>query len=232
MSRLTLPCAPRPEHVADRPCTGLPTAAGTSSAEVESVTTQLDRPARADRAKSEDPDTRVARLYQSEIGRLTRFGRKLTGDPSAAEDLVQEVFVDLLQQLRADPDYLQGPPWFWLREAMVHHAAKRQRQLTRESERLGRLHATLPTELARDEMHLDFERAVAQLPDRMRACVVMAFVQDMTQDEIASTLGCSVRTVETHLRRARPRLADQLGVDWPRHTARTSKEEARHDNAH
>jgi RNA polymerase sigma factor (sigma-70 family) len=192
---------------------------------VECRVTQLDvRPARTDRAKFEDPDTRVARLYEAEIGRLTRFGRKLTGDSSAAEDLVQDVFLDLLEQLRRDPDYLQGPPWFWLREAMVHHAAKRQRQLTRESDRLGRLHASLPTELDRDEMHLDFEHAVTQLPARMRACVEMAFVHDMTQEGIAAVLGCSVRTVETHLRRARPRLADQLGVDWNPRPTRTSTE--------
>jgi RNA polymerase sigma factor (sigma-70 family) len=180
--------------------------------------------ARASRANTEDPDTRVARLYQSEIGRLTRFAHKLTGDLSAAEDLVQDVFLDLLEQLRKNPDYLQGPPWFWLREAMVHHAAKRQRQLTREADRLSQVHATLPPELGPDETRLDFERAVRQLPERMRACVVMAFVQDMTQAEIAARLDCAVRTVETHLHRARPLLAAQLGVDWAKRIARTSKE--------
>jgi RNA polymerase sigma-70 factor (ECF subfamily) len=230
MSPLTTSCAE--EHVAagglheaGSGCTGSQAAAGTSSAEVDCSTTQLDtRSARADRAKSEDPDTRVARLYEAEIGRLTRFGRKVTGDSSAAEDLAQEVFVDLLQQLRADPDYLQGPAWFWLKEAMIHHAANRQRQLTRESEHLGRLHASLGDEFEPGETHLDFDRALAQLPPRMRQCVVMACVQDMTQEEIASALGCTVRTVETHLHRARPRLAELMGVEWTPRAMRTSKE--------
>lgn len=233
MSRLTSPCRPRPEHrpadvLSRPPSTGLLVAAGTSTSKLDCSITQLaTRPARADRAKSEDPDTRVARLYEAEIGRLTRFGYTLTGNSSAAQDLVQEVFVDLLEQLRRNPDYLQGPPWFWLREAMVHHNANRQRQLTRESDRLGRLHASLPTELDRDEMHLDFERAVKQLPPRMRACVVMAFVRDMTQEEIAAALGCCVRTVETHLRRARPRLAALMELDRPPGKATATKGETR-----
>jgi DNA-directed RNA polymerase specialized sigma24 family protein len=46
----------------------------------------------------------------------------------------------------------------------------------------------------------------------------------MTQEEIASALGCTVRTVETHLRRARPRLAELMGVDWTPRAMRTSKE--------
>lgn len=230
MSPLTTSC--REEHTgagvqqeAGGACTGSRRPAGTSSAEVDCGTTQLDtRSARAGRAKFEDPDTRVARLYAAEIGRLTRFGRKVTGDSSAAEDLAQEVFVDLLQQLRADPDYLQGPAWFWLKEAMVHHAANRQRQLNRESEYLGRLRASQPEEYEPDETHLDFERALAQLPPRMRQCVVMACVQDMTQEEIAAALGCTVRTVETHLHRARPRLAELMGVDWTPRAMNASKE--------
>jgi DNA-directed RNA polymerase specialized sigma24 family protein len=68
------------------------------------MTQVIDRPAATLRhAASEDADTRVARLYQAEIGRLTSFGRLLTGDAATAEDLAQEAFIDLLTELRKDP---------------------------------------------------------------------------------------------------------------------------------
>ena len=221
MSRLTSPSRPQTATT----CPGSQCAVSPPAAEGQYGTSQFDiRTGRADCATADDPDTRVARLYETEIGRLSRLGRKLTGDASAAEDLAQDVFVDLLQQLRRDPEYLQGPPWFWLREAMVHHAAKRQRQLTRESDHLLRLHASPPELFPLSEMHFDVERALAQLPTQMRRCVVMACVHDMTQDEIASALGCTVRTVETHLHRARPRLAALLEVDWTPRGVRASKE--------
>jgi len=190
--------------------------------------TQLaDRTAGTRSAASADADTRVARIYESEIGRLTALGHLLTGDPSAAEDLAQDVFIDLLTELRADADYLQGPPWAWLRTAMVHQAAKRFRFGVREVGRLMRLYEERPMDESWSETTIDYQRALAQLPPRMRACAVLAFSEDMTQAQIAEVLGCSVRTVETQIRYAKPRLAELMGLDPDDRIAPTTQE-ARH----
>lgn len=165
-------------------------------------------------AASQDADTRIARLYEAEIGRLTALGHLLTGDSSAAEDLAQDVFVDLLEALRADADYLQGPPWPWLRKAMVHHAAKRFRLGTRELGRLMRFYKEQPMDETWSATTIDFQRAVAQLPARMRAVVVLRYAEDMTREQIADVLGCGLETVKTQLRRARPRVADLMGLAY------------------
>jgi len=179
------------------------------------MTQLIDRTAVTRAAASQDADARIARLYETEIGRLTALGQLLTGDASAGEDLAQDVFIDLLEALRADVDYLQGPPWPWLRKAMVHHVAKRFRFGTRE---LGRLMRFYEEERSVDdtwsETTIDFERAVAQLPPRMRACVVLKYTEDMTREQIADVLGCNAETVKTQIRRARPRLAELMGIEF------------------
>src|SRR5579864_2721971 len=108
--------------------------------ETAAMTQLIDRTAVTRAAASQDADARIARLYETEIGRLTALGQLLTGDASAGEDLAQDVFIDLLEALRADADYLHGPPWPWLRKAMVHHVAKRFRFGTRELGRLMRFY--------------------------------------------------------------------------------------------
>jgi RNA polymerase sigma factor (sigma-70 family) len=191
------------------------------------MTQVTDRPAVTTRhAASEDADTRVARLYEAEIGRLTALGRLLTGDAGTGEDLAQEVFIDLLTELRKDPDYLQGSPWAWLRAAMAHQAAKRLRLAVREVQRRIRVYEERAwDEESWSDSTIDFERAVAQLPPRMRACVVLTYSEDMTIEQVAQTLGCGVRTVETQLRRARPRVAELLGWELPDRTAKRSEED-------
>ena len=62
---------------------------------------------------------------------------------------------------------------------------------------------------------LDFMNALAALPTRMRACVVLFYCEDLPTAHVAETLGCSPRTVENHLRAARQRLAGSLGIEPP-----------------
>jgi RNA polymerase sigma factor (sigma-70 family) len=178
------------------------------------MTQLIDRTAVTRAAASQDADARITRLYETEIGRLTALGHLLTGDQSAAEDLAQDVFIDLLEALRADAAYLQGPPWPWLRTAMVHHVAKRFRFNTRELGRLMRVYEERAVDESWSETTIDYERALAQLPPRMRAVVVLKYSEDMTREQIAEVLGCGFETVKTQLRRAKPRLAELMGIEF------------------
>jgi RNA polymerase sigma-70 factor (ECF subfamily) len=177
-------------------------------------------------AATADADERVARVYTMEIDRLAGFGRLMAGgDASAGEDLAHEVFMDLLGRERHDPGYLRDPAWPWLRTALVHRALDRKRQALRELKRMIRVYDR--GEQPWSDGTIDLARAVNTLPPRMRACVVLHYAQDMSQEQVAATLGCGVRTVETHLHRARQRLATCLGVDLDLPSAVRSQE--RHD---
>ena len=65
-----------------------------------------------------------------------------------------------------------------------------------------------------DAVRRDDQRQVADavraLPDRQRDCIVLRFYADLTDAEIAETLGISAGSVKTHLHRARATLADRL----------------------
>ena len=52
--------------------------------------------------------------------------------------------------------------------------------------------------------------AVRALPTRQRDCIVLRFYADLSDTEIADTLGISAGSVKTHLHRARAALADRL----------------------
>ncbi len=53
-------------------------------------------------------------------------------------------------------------------------------------------------------------RAILALPRGQRACIALRFYEDMTEQEIANTLGVSVGTVKTQLHRAMQRLREAL----------------------
>ena len=68
-----------------------------------------------------------------------------------------------------------------------------------------------PTEAAcRQEQVEAVRQAVAALPDRQRAALVLAYYQQLSYREVAEVLGCSVGTVKTHMSRALAALAERL----------------------
>ena len=65
---------------------------------------------------------------------------------------------------------------------------------------------------SRDETNadLDLKRALAQLPHKQRASIVLHYFADLPAAEIGQVLGCSEATVRTHLFRGRARLNSLL----------------------
>ena len=58
----------------------------------------------------------------------------------------------------------------------------------------------------------DFWRAVRRLPRRQAQVVALVALEDLSTAQVASTLGCSQRTVQVHLQKARVTLAVRLGL--------------------
>jgi RNA polymerase sigma factor (sigma-70 family) len=150
----------------------------------------------------------LERAYAQHLPRLVGLGRMLTGDAAAGEDLAQEVFVRLLRATRRDAAYVREPVWPLLRTTLVRLALQRRRTLVREARRLVRVYER-PRE-AWAEPTLDYARALATLPARMRACVVLFYGDDLSTSDVAGALGCSPKTVENQLHSARERLAPRL----------------------
>jgi DNA-directed RNA polymerase specialized sigma24 family protein len=67
-------------------------------------------------------------------------------------------------------------------------------------------------------VQLDLQRALARLPLRKRACVVLRYFADLTEEETAAALGVSVGTVKSQTHKALAQLREDLarpegGVD-------------------
>jgi RNA polymerase sigma factor (sigma-70 family) len=153
-------------------------------------------------------------VYAAEIQRLVALGTVLTGDGAAGEDLAHDAFLQLVQRVRRDPDYLTGPAWPLLRTMVVRLALQRRRAWAREVRRLARVWQPAPSEVWEPSVAtLDWHSALQMLPPRMRATVVLFYGEDLSTAQTAAALGCSPRTVEIQLRAARRRLAAQMRWD-------------------
>ncbi len=157
----------------------------------------------------------VVRLFQVEGQSLVRLARLFVDDRDAAEDIVQEAFLRLARHAGAINDIERAPAY--LRSIVLN--------LARDHNRRGlvslRHHATagreidiedpVSDELARSDDHRRIIDAVRLLPIRQRDCVTLRYFEESSIEQIAATLGVSVNSVKTHLRRAMARLDGILG---------------------
>jgi RNA polymerase sigma-70 factor (sigma-E family) len=136
--------------------------------------------------------------------RLHRYGYVLTGSSAEAEELVQETLVKVY--LAWERVSGEGSPLGYTRSAMARTHISRWRSWTRRRVLEDRvvLDRSSPspsweTEATdRDVMW----RALAELPPRQRAVVVLRFYEDLAERDIAEALGCTVGTVKSQLSRA------------------------------
>lgn len=149
-------------------------------------------------------------LYTRTAPALRRKCERLLGNRADAEDIVQQLFVDLIRRDRTDVDL----PYLY--RAATNRClnrlrdGRRQRQLV---ERHGE--GVLWHEPVRvDEQVLSHElllRLVAELDERAAEILVLHFVDGLDQGEVAQLLGTSRRTVVTHVGRIRRAAAALAG---------------------
>jgi RNA polymerase sigma factor (sigma-70 family) len=154
---------------------------------------------------------RLETIYRAEIGRLQALGAMLTGSRAAGEDLAHDAFLESVRRGTRDPGYLRDPAWPWLRLTMVRLATRRSRRLQIELRSL-RLWRQEPPEIDWAPATDELLRVLRRLPPRMRACITLRYVDDLANVDIASTVGCSVKTVENQLRVGRARLRQMLNT--------------------
>lgn len=136
-----------------------------------------------------------------------------SGSRIVAEDLVQ----DALEAAFRDWERIRDveSPEAWVRRILLNKGASRYRRQIAELKALGRLagsgEAQEPPDLSSDVESLWAE--VRKLPRRQLQAVALRYVDEMTLEEIGSVLGCSKDTVNTHLRRAREKLARRLRLE-------------------
>jgi RNA polymerase sigma-70 factor (sigma-E family) len=136
-------------------------------------------------------------------GSLLRLALLLTGDPGRAEDLLQTA---LMKAWRAW-SRVDGDPEPYVRRIMVTTATSTwRRRWTGEIPVRDPHDGAAPDGEAAEVAALDLRAALLHLPARQRACVVLRYVEDLTEQQTADALGCSVGTVKSQTAKALARL--------------------------
>jgi len=170
------------------------------------VTDELVRRAQAgDQAAFRD-------LYHQLAGRVYALCLRLTGDAGAAEERTQDVFVRAWDKLRS----FRGESAFssWLHRLAVNVVMTERRTTMRREQRVTPMAAPELLERGRQEpmigLHIDLERAIADLPEGARAVFVLYDIEGYSHAEIADLTGIAEGTSKAQLFRARHLLREKL----------------------
>jgi RNA polymerase sigma-70 factor, ECF subfamily len=166
-----------------------------------------------------DPDDDVQQVrtfeefYRQEFPRMVTLACAVSGSRLVAEDIAQDALVKARQHWETIGGY--DKPAAWVRRVTIQLASKRLRRARAEAAALLRLRVPEPIPPGPEEVE-DVLRAIARLPVRQRAAVVLCYLEDRSVREVAQILGCAEGTAKAHLHRARTSLARMLKEETSR----------------
>ena len=158
----------------------------------------------------------IVTIHQEKIARLVH---RLLGWPSDVDDVVQDVFVDALKNLRRFDG--RSSVLTWLTRIAINRARSHQRKqwlwigfrqkLQYLPLPLGEGRGEGPADpLATAETIEQVHVAIRQLKQSDREIIVLRYLEEISVEEIANTLGLSRGAVDVRLTRARQRLEKLL----------------------
>jgi RNA polymerase sigma-70 factor (sigma-E family) len=158
-----------------------------------------------------DADTAVDQLYATHYRRLVRLSVLLVRDVETAEEVVQDSFVAMHGRWRTlrDPDkglaYLRQTVVNRSRSVLRHRGVQARHTPPVVPDRPGADDDALAAE--RREQVLD---ALRRLPDRQREVIALRYYLDLSEADIAATLGISRGAVKSHASRGAANLRTLL----------------------
>jgi len=152
------------------------------------------------------------KLYSRYARSVFGLALRRLGDRGRAEDAVQETFVSIWRSAKTyKPERGPGAPWVYgvARNAIVDRSRARNEPAAEAPDE-----ASLeigPDELAEQSWtQWQIHRAMEALPEREREVITLAYWSDLSQSEVARTLGIPLGTVKTRTRSALMHLAEVL----------------------
>lgn len=158
-------------------------------------------------------DEQVAGLFDEHYPRLRDLAYVILGDRNLAEEIVMEAFLKTFTGWGRIRDLDRADAY--LRRAVVNLCRSKIRRKVVEA-RSNAITYRRDERRAPDwdpEIHEESRElwtAVRDLPPRQRACIVLRYVEDLPEGDIAEIMDCSVGTVRSQLSRARRKLETSL----------------------
>lgn len=153
----------------------------------------------ADGAWVTSAEQRLAELYESKAAASLRLAYLMTRDSDLSEDIVQEAFIRCFAMLkdRGSPDRLDA----YLRRTIVNLSHDRHRKLRTERARAARFQRKR-VEASNPDARMAFGELLRDLPHRQRAALVLRYYEDLSEQDAAHILGCSVGALKQLVQRA------------------------------
>jgi RNA polymerase sigma-70 factor (ECF subfamily) len=184
---------------------------GLEAATLESEQTGRTDPDAVDATLAASGDASAfERLYRKHIPRIYGLARRMLSDDDI-DEVAQDVFVRAWQKLGT----FRGESAFgtWLHRLAINVILGRRETLGIRRKRYLDSDAMLeliPARRSGPETALDFESAMARLPDGAREVFVLHDVEGYRHEEIAEMLGLATGTSKSQLHRARMALRQHL----------------------
>ena len=160
---------------------------------------------------TDDQNRRIAETIEREQGRLRNFIRKRVLDDGDAEDILQEVFYELVQAYRLMKPIEQVGAWLFrvARNRIIDRFRQRRPEAPVSAPRAGDdedqffpWEELLPSSEAgpeaayvREVLMEEIEAAVDELPEEQRAVFVAHELEGRSFNELAASTGVSVNTL-------------------------------------
>jgi len=163
------------------------------------------------------------KLYDRYSGMLFSTAYRILNHQEAAEDLLQEVFVQIWEKASLyDPT--RGKPLTWAITLTRNRAidrlrsSRRRQRLNEEMQKEAEIADHQPNKSSAEEVSLSEKNrivhdAVLQLAPDQRRAIEMAFFRGLTQTEIAEELSEPLGTVKARIRRGMMKLRDLLRAE-------------------
>jgi RNA polymerase sigma factor (sigma-70 family) len=134
---------------------------------------------------------------------LFNFFYKLTGNRSASEDLVQEVFLRILKYRHSYRSETGFRAWMYQIARNARVDLLRRRQHTEVSWEPEMSPGVVPDDSAQQQQESALlYTALQELPEEKREVLVLSRFQDLKYEQIAEIVGCEVSTVKVKVHRA------------------------------
>jgi RNA polymerase sigma-70 factor (ECF subfamily) len=157
-------------------------------------------------------------IYDQYYAKVRKFILSLVKDEWVADDLIQETFLKIQNNLKSLKDPSKLSPWIFriaynlcqdhFRRLKISHREERidQEEMEDFKEALIQKESDIQKELEQRQMGECVQNQINLLPESLRAVLVLFDIMEFKHQEIADILGITVKNVKVRLHRARKKL--------------------------
>lgn len=163
----------------------------------------------------------LAALYDRYGGILKALIIRVVHDEAEAEDLLQEIFLQIWRQAKNySPEKGQALGWIVtltrrraidrLRKRQAYHRATERLEMQTDQQPEAWLHSRIENDIDRDDLHNFLRARIDDLPPFQKQAIELAFFKGMSQREIAMATRTPLGTIKTRLELGLRKLYDSV----------------------